>query len=32
MIEKAIRYEIHDMSNRIKELQDTQNTLTNGQR
>src|SRR5574344_484719 len=32
MIEKEIRYEIHDMSNRIKELQDTQNTLTNGQR
>ena len=32
MIEKEIRYEIHDMSNRIKELQNTQNTLTNGQR
>lgn len=32
MVEKEIRHEIHDMSNRIKELQDIQNTLTNGQR
>lgn len=32
MVEKEIRYEIHDMSNKIKELQDIQNTLTNGQR
>lgn len=32
MVEKEIRHEIHDMSNKIKELQDTQNTLTNGQR
>lgn len=32
MVEQEIRHEIHDMSSRIKELQDTQNTLTNGQR
>lgn len=32
MVGQEIRHEIHDMSSRIKELQDTQNTLTNGQR
>ena len=32
MVEQEIRHEIHDMSSRIKELQNTQNTLTNGQR
>lgn len=32
MVEQEIRHEIHDMSSRIKKLQDTQNTLTNGQR
>ena len=32
MVEQEIRHEIHDMSSKIKELQDTQNTLTNGQR
>ncbi len=32
MVENEIRHEIHDMSNRIHELQCKQNTLTNGQR
>lgn len=32
MVEKEIRHEIHDMSSRIYELQNKQNTLTNGQR
>ena len=32
MVEKEIRHEIHDMSSKIYELQEKQNTLSNGQR